>query len=314
VRAATVSALVELAERDERVVLLTGDLGFTVLETFRDRFPERFYNVGVAEQNMLGIATGLAEAGYTPFAYSIATFASMRGYEFFRSGAALHRLPVRLVGVGGGFDYGYNGISHYALEDVALMRVQPDVTVLVPADPDQASGAVAATADLANPVYLRVGKTEAAVSGLNSRFSPGRLELVGSGTDVALVALGPAAGQAVEAMTRLAQAGIGATVAVVSSFNPSPSAELAELLARIPVALSIEMHYVNGGLGSFVAETIAERELPCRLVRLGVQSPPRGIVGTDAFLRDAFGLSPDAICRRAQAALAARAPRALANA
>ncbi len=124
-RATFVRTLMELAEEDERIVLLTGDLGFTVVEPFAERFPGRFFNVGVAEQNMLGVATGLAEAGYVPFAYSIATFATLRSYEFVRNGPVLHRLPVRVVGVGGGLEYGMNGLTHYALEDIALMRAQP---------------------------------------------------------------------------------------------------------------------------------------------------------------------------------------------
>ena len=112
-----IDELVALAEADERVMLLTGDLGFMVLEEFAQRYPDRFVNCGVGEQNMLGVATGLAEAGFVPFAYSIATFATLRPYEFIRNGPALHDLPVRIVGVGGGFDYGHNGITHFALED-----------------------------------------------------------------------------------------------------------------------------------------------------------------------------------------------------
>src|SRR5215203_4750189 len=121
-RGAFAKTITELAERDPRVVLLTGDLGYMALEPFSDRFPERFFNAGVAEQNMVGVATGLAEAGLVPFAYSIATFLTMRPYEFIRNGPVMQRLPVRLVGVGGGLEYGHNGSSHYALEDVALFR------------------------------------------------------------------------------------------------------------------------------------------------------------------------------------------------
>src|ERR1017187_911638 len=128
-----VDALVDIAERDKRVVLLTGDLGFAALEPFFERFPDRFFNAGVAEQNMVGMATGLAEAGYTPYVYSISTFASMRGYEFIRTGPVLHNRPVRVVGIGEGPDYSHNGITHYALEDVALMRAQPSLTLVNPA-------------------------------------------------------------------------------------------------------------------------------------------------------------------------------------
>src|SRR4051812_22287055 len=117
-RAAFLRTLTELAARDERIVLLTGDLGFAAIEPFKDTFPERFFNVGVAEQNMIGIATGLAEAGFLPFAYSIATFAVLRPFEFIRNGPIMHDLPVRIVGVGGGFEYGHAGPTHHALEDV----------------------------------------------------------------------------------------------------------------------------------------------------------------------------------------------------
>ncbi len=148
--------LVALAEADERVMLLTGDLGFMVLEDFQKRFPERFVNCGVAEQNMVGVATGLAEAGFVPFVYSIATFSTLRPYEFIRNGPALHNLPVRIVGVGGGFDYGHNGITHFALEDYAVMRTQPAIATVVPADAAQARAALRATAELPGPVYFRV--------------------------------------------------------------------------------------------------------------------------------------------------------------
>ncbi len=133
-RRAFAKTLVELAERDPRILLLTGDLGYMALEAFSDRFPKRFYNMGVAEQNMVGVATGLAEAGFLPFVYSIASFASLRPYEFIRNGPILHRLPVRIVGVGGGFEYGHAGLTHYGLEDVGVMRIQPGITLIAPAD------------------------------------------------------------------------------------------------------------------------------------------------------------------------------------
>src|SRR5262249_20182428 len=142
VRREFVDALVAAADEDDRIVLLTGDLGFNALEPFAERFPERFFNVGVAEQNMVGLSVGLAEAGFVTYVYSIATFGSMRAYEFVRNGPVLHRLPVRIVGMGGGLDYGQNGVTHYAIEDLALMRAQPELTVLAPADGDQTRGAV----------------------------------------------------------------------------------------------------------------------------------------------------------------------------
>jgi transketolase len=306
-RKAFAQALVELAGRDERVVLLTGDLGYTVLEPFAEQFPDRFFNVGVAEQNMVGLATGLAEAGYTPFCYSIATFGTLRPYEFIRNGPLAHDLPVRIVGVGGGFDYGENGLTHYALEDVAVMRVQPRMTVLAPADDDQARAALTATGDLHAPAYLRVAKAGPLVSGLDGRFRLGRAELIGNGADVALVALGGAAREAVEAAAQLERDGVDAAVAVVSSFNPSPLEDLTALLARVPLAVSVEAHYVDGALGSFVAETIAEAGLDCRLVRCGVRTMPTGESGSREYLQARHGLSAAAVAHAALQA-AARSP------
>jgi transketolase len=306
-RKAFADALVDVAGRDDRVVLLTGDLGSTVLEPFAERFPGRFFNVGVAEQNMVGLATGLADAGFVPFCYSIATFGTLRPYEFLRNGPLAHDLPVRIVGVGGGFDYGENGLTHYALEDVAVMRVQPRMTVLAPADDAQARAAVEATAGLAGPGYLRVARAGPPVPGLDGRFRLGRSEVIGSGADVALISLGGAAHEAVGAAELLERDGVEATVTVVSSFNPSPIEDLAELLARVPLAVTVEAHYVDGGLGSLVAETIAETGVECRLVRCGVRTMPTGESGSSEYLQEQHGLSPAAIARTTLAA-SARSP------
>ncbi len=302
-RAAFAQALTELAERDERVLLLTADLGYMVLEPFAEKFPRRFFNVGVAEQNMLGLATGLAEAGYVPFAYSIATFASMRPYEFLRNGAVLHRLPVRLVGVGAGFDYGPNGVTHYALEDVGLMRLQPDLTILTPADPAQCVAAVRATAAFDGPLYFRLGRASQPVAGLGGRFSPGHLDLIGDGSDVALVALGTMAAEAVAAAEQLASEGIQATVAVVSNLAPAPVADLEALVDRVALTVTVESHYVVGGLGTLVAEVMAERGASCRLVRTGVREMPRGQTGPTAFLNATHGIDAAALTQAVRGAL-----------
>jgi transketolase len=130
------------------------------LEPFMEKHADRFFNIGVAEQNMVGIATGLAESGFIPFVYSIVTFATLRPYEFIRNGPVWHRLPVRIVGVGGGFEYGAQGLSHHGLEDVGVMRVQPGMTVVAPADHEQMATALRATWNADGPVYYRIGKDD----------------------------------------------------------------------------------------------------------------------------------------------------------
>jgi transketolase len=177
------------------------------------------------------------------------------------------------------------------------------MTTLVPADAAQARAAVSATAAIPGPLYLRVGKEGRAVPSLDGRFTLGRLDTIGTGVDLAIVALGPMASQAVDAAELLAARGVEATVAVVSSFNPSPENDLADLLARVPLALTVEAHYANGGLGSLVCEVVAERGLSCLVERRALRYMPRGETGSLAFLYELHGLSPEAIVDAAAASL-----------
>lgn len=299
-RAAFVRTLLELAEADRRVLLLTGDLGYSVLEPFADRFPDRFFNVGVAEQNMVGVATGLAEAGFLPFVYSIVTFATLRPYEFIRNGPIFQQLPVRIVGVGGGFEYGHAGPTHYGLEDIALMRAQPGITCLAPADHEQARSAFLATWDLPGPVYYRIGKDDkTTVPGLKGRFAIGRAQRIREGSDLALIAMGAISSEAAAAADDLARQGVSCSAVVVASVTPPPVEDLAAELSRVPLAITVEAHSVTGGVGSLVAEVIAERRLPCRLVRCGVRAVPSGPFGGQDYMQRVYGLSRESIVARA---------------
>jgi transketolase len=298
-RKAFIAALAELADSDPRVLLLTGDLGFMAVEPFAERHPDRFINVGVAEQNMVGMATGLAEAGYVPFVYSIATFAALRSYEFIRNGPVLHDLPVRIVGVGPGLDYGPNGITHWALEDVAVLRPLPGLTVIAPADDPQTASAVRATAAVPGPAYLRLARMGPAIAGLDGRFALGRAHVLGDGSDVALVALGNMASTAVEAQALLAAEGVAARVVIVSCVRPAPTHDLVQALAGVALAISVESHYVDGGVGSLTAEVVAENALATRLVRAGVRRSPVGETGSAEFLHERHGLSARALAASA---------------
>jgi transketolase len=299
-----IEALVKLADDDERIVLLTGDLGFAALEPFMERFPDRFFNAGVAEQNMVGVATGLAEAGFTPYVYSISTFASMRPYEFIRNGPVLHGLPVRVVGIGEGVDYGHNGMTHYALEDVALMRAQPGLTLVVPAASEQVGAILRAVQPLPGPAYLRISKQSVSVPALADRFALGRAEQLTDGDDAAIVALGSMSEFALEAVRLLAAQSVSATLLVVASITPPPIADLVGALGGVPVVVSAEAAYINGGLGSLLAEVIAEHGLRTRLVRVGASSMPLGISGGRAFMHDQLGLSAERLCATVIEALA----------
>jgi transketolase len=304
VRGAFARTLAELAERDPRILLLTGDLGYMALEPFAEKFPERFFNMGVAEQNMVGVATGLAEAGFIPFVYSIVSFAVLRPYEFIRNGPIQHRSRVRIVGIGGGMEYGTNGLSHYGLEDVAVLRTQPGITIVAPADHEQARSALLASWDLPGPIYYRLGKDDrTVVPGLDGRFALGEVQEIGEGTDLLLIAMGNVASEAAAARTALASRGVACKLAIVANVSPPPSDDLARLLAAVPAALTVEAHYTVGGLGSLVAEVIAERELGCRLVRCGVESLSRGVTGSQRYLYEHHALSPERLVETALAAI-----------
>jgi transketolase len=279
------TTIAELGKRDRRVLLMTADLGFMALEPFSNAVPEQFYNVGVAEQNMLGVATGLAEAGYFPYCYSIITFASLRSFEFIRNGPVLHRLPVRIVGVGAGFEYGHAGPTHHGVDDAAALRPQFGLTIISPADFEQTRTALLDTWDAPGPIYFRLGKDDKnSVAGLNGHFRLGRAEVVREGADVLFVTMGACTLDVVSAADVLARDhGLSATIAVVSSFNPSPVDDLRELVERHRRVVSVEAQVVNGGLGSLVAETIAESGANATLVRCGVRSAPDGISGSQQF-------------------------------
>ncbi len=295
-RIALVKTLVELADMDPRILLLTGDLGYQFLEPFSQKFPDRFFNVGVAEQNMVGIATGLAEAGYIPFVYSIAPFAALRPYEFIRNGPIEHQLPVRIIGMGGGVDYSTNGLSHYGIDDLGVMRVQPGITILAPADSDQARSAILSTWDQPGPIYLSLGKDDnTRIPGLDGRFHLGEVETLGEGKDVLIFSIGSITMEVLRARDSLLQDEIHGTVAVVSCLNPVSTNHMVDLLTQFKAAYTVEAHYINGGLGSLIAEIIAENGLGCKLTRMGFKRMPDGRTGSRDYLFQKNGISASSI-------------------
>ncbi len=299
-RRAFAETLAELATDDPRIVLLTADLGFMALEPFSNAHPDRFFNVGVAEQNMVGMATGLAESGFIPFVYSIVTFAVLRPFEFIRNGPVAHQLPVRVVSVGGGMEYGHNGLTHYGLEDIGVLRTQPGISLVCPCDGDQARTAIRATWDRPGPVYYRLGKDDRiVVPGLEGRFDIERAQILqeGKGADGLIIASGTAAMEAVNAAAELKTRGVECTVMLVSSFNPGPREQLIEQLLRFSTALTVETHYITGGLGSWVSEVVAEEGLHCRVIRAGFKGLPSSFSGSQGYLHKVYELSGESLVK-----------------
>ena len=306
-RQAFIAELVACAARDPRVMLLTADLGFMVVEPFARAFPDRFVNVGVAEQNMIGIATGLAEAGFIPFCYSIAAFATQRPYEFIRNGPVAHGLPVRIVGIGGGFDYGSAGATHHAIEDIALMRALPGMTVLAPADPAQAAAALAASWALPGPVYYRLGREGQAVPGLDGHFALGRADRLAQGGDLLLVATGAMVAEAVRAAALLDAQGIAASVLGVASLHPAPAEDLRQAIAAAPALMTLEAHGPVGGLRDLVTGIMAEAGLARPFRSIAVMAPD-ALTGSAAWLLQRHGLDAASVAKAAVALLGRTAP------
>jgi transketolase len=298
-RKAFVQTLIRLARQDDRIILLTGDLGFMALEPFADEFPKRFFNVGVAEQNMLGLASGLAKDGYIPYVYSIAPFCVLRPLEFIRNGPIYHRLPVRIVGIGAGFDYGNNGLTHYGIDDIGSLRCQPGIHIISPCDYQQAETAFLRTWDIPEPVYYRLSKDDTTiVQGLDGRFVLGGAHVLRPPAQVGILALGTMSSDALKISDLLEQQQLSCGVVAVASVSPPPLEDLTEFMCKTGTIFTLENHYITGGLGSLAAEIIAEKKLDCRLVRCGVEALPNGRTGNTESLHIKSGIDPHSMVKR----------------
>jgi transketolase len=294
VRGAFFSTLLELAERDERVHLVVGDLGFGVVEPFAQRFPDRFLNAGVAEQNMTGVAAGLALCGKIVVTYSIGNFSTLRCLEQIRNDICYHRADVKIVSVGGGFAYGPLGMTHHAVEDLAVMRVLPGMVVVAPGDPFEVEHATRAILAEPGPCYLRLGRAgEPRIHGSGVVFALGRAIRVREGRALTIISSGGMLETGLRAAELLGETGIDARVVSMHTLKPLDEAEVLSAADETGAIATLEEHSVIGGLGSAVAEILAESAgMRGRLKRLGVPSAFASEVGSQEYLRALHGLSP----------------------
>lgn len=297
-RTAFIETLCKLAGQDDRIWLLCGDLGYGVLERFAHAFPQRFVNVGVAEQNMTGIAAGLALCGKVVFTYSIASFATFRCLEQIRNDVCYHRANVKIVAVGGGVAYGTAGYTHFAVEDLAVMRALPHMTVVAPGDPVEARLATEAIAVHHGPCYLRLGKAgEPVVHTTEPAFRLGQAIWLRPGSDVTLVSTGAVLSRAVEAARWLEDRGVSAGVLSMPTVHPLDQGAIRGAAARSAVMCVIEEHHAIGGLGDAVARALANGPpTPLLFVCLDSAVLASGAgVGTPSHLLDQAGFSPQAV-------------------
>ena len=299
-RTAFITALQELAEHDDRVTLVVGDLGFGVVEPFAKRFPSRYVNPGVAEQNMTGIAAGMAMSGKVVFTYSIGNFPTLRCLEQIRNDVCYHSADVKIVSVGGGFSYGSLGMSHHATEDLAIMRALPRMTVVAPGDPVEAAAATRALAAMPGPAYLRLGRAgEPIVHQGPISFTIGKAITVREGTDVTLIATGGILEQAMVAADQLAARGVQTRVLSMHTIKPLDTDAVLKAASETGAIATLEEHSILGGLGGAVAEVLAEHA-PWKIpfTRIGMDSTFVSKAGDQEYLRDMFGLSAPAVVNR----------------
>ena len=290
-RTAFIDTLRELARIDDRIFLLTADMGYSVFETFRDEFPDRFLNTGIAEQNTIGIAAGLAARGKIVYVYSIIPFVTMRCFEQVRLDLAYNFMNVKLVGVGAGLTYGPLGSSHHALEDIAIMRSLPDMTVLCPGDPIETRELIKRSFEYEGPVYIRLGKNgEPKIHPDETRIEIGKSITVLEGNDLALITTSNMLETGKKWVEEWKQDGVNVSLISMPSLKPFDSSTVKNLIDKEIPIITLEEHSVIGGLGSIISQVIATTGKPVKFQQIGINDEFSHVVGGHEFQRKKFML------------------------
>lgn len=291
------NTLFERASKDPKIVFITGDLGYSVVERFADELPNQFLNVGIAEQSMVGIAAGLASEGFRCFVYSIANFPTMRCLEQIRNDVCYHNLPVTIVSVGAGVSYGSLGYTHHAVEDLAIMRPLPNIIVGSPADPMETIALTNFFVDRNGPGYLRLGKNgEPAIHNSTPELSIGKPIKVRPGDQGVIFATGNVLNIANEAAS-VASRNLGIEISVWSFpfIKPIAIDSLQEILTDAPFVLTVEEHVRSGGFGSAILEACSDNDIDVQIRSVFLNESPLTAVGSADYIRSQRGLSVDSI-------------------
>lgn len=305
-RNAFADEITRLGTEDQRLVLLSGDIGNRLFDNFKGNNPDRFFNCGVAEANMIGVAGGMALSGMRPIIYTITPFTTTRCYEQIRVDICYHHVPAIIVGTGSGLSYAELGPTHHSCEDLAIMRVLPGMTVLAPCDSNELRILLREALALNGPVYIRIGKK--GEPSIHPDPPPvmkiGRTVCVRKGGDLALLATGTIMKEVIEAADLLSEMGVSAQIYSVHTVKPLDTACLEEAFASFPLVAVFEEHSRIGGLSGAVAEWYSDRgEASARMLRFGVLDEFMHEVGTQAYARRKFGLDARTIASRLMAEL-----------
>jgi transketolase len=301
-RNAFADEILTLALADERIVVLSGDIGNRLFDKFKAAMPTRFYNCGVAEANMISLAAGLASSGLRPVCYTITPFVTTRCLEQIKLDVCYHKMPVTIVGTGSGLSYAALGATHHSFEDLAIMRSLPGMNVLAPADAPELRAAMRWAFAQNQPAYLRIGKKGEPVLTEEAAFTAGRWRCLRTGSSATLLACGTILGEVLAASDLLAKQNIQAAVWNCASVKPLDFDMLSHL-GSSPV-FTIEEHSVLGGFGSAVAEFLSARKNPPRLIRLGIPDEFLHDCGEQEEARVHCGLDAASLARRIAAEIA----------
>ena len=291
--------LEKLAKKDQTVFLLTADLGFKLFDSFRNNFPDRFINVGVAEANMIGVATGMALSGKNVYCYSMIPFMTMRALEQIRVDICYHKLNVKLIGAGGGLVYGLEGMTHHAIEDLAIMRALANMTVVAPGDPFETEAVIEESATYSGPLYVRLGSNnEPQVHQGKVDISIGHGVLIREGIDLSIIATGNMLNAASIVADSLASKGLTVTLISMHTIKPLDTNLILKCADKSKLIITIEEHSQVGGLGSAVAEILVEISWRGRFKKLALPDLYCEDIGHADYLREKAGLSPEKILNR----------------
>lgn len=303
-RDAVVAEIAHLAAKSSDVIVVTGDLGFGVLTEFAERFPDQFINAGVAEQNMTALACGMALEGCKVFTYSIANFSTLRCLEQIRNDVCYHDADVTVISSGGGFSYGQLGVSHFATEDLAIMRAIPNLSVVAPSDPWESAVLLRQMAAVPGPKYLRLDKSKAGLPAKPDDVHLGKARRVRDGSDMTFFAVGGILREVMAAADALAGVGIESRVVAVHSLSPLDLDEVTCAARETGGIVCVEEHRVVGGLGSAVAQACMTNGVIPRIFRqIGLGEGFPSIVGDQDYLRAAYQIDAKSIERVAAEAL-----------
>lgn len=296
-RNAFIKELLEQASNNDKIQLITGDLGYGVLNDFWEKYPNKFINAGIAEQAMTGIAAGMALEGNTVFTYSIANFPTMRCLEQIRNDCAYHNANVKIVAVGGGLVYGAHGMTHHATEDLAIMRALPNVVVTAPADPVEAKYITREIIKHQGTCYMRLGRggEKTIHSKELTNFKLGKAIQIEEGSKIAIFSTGAILDEAIEVRKSLESKNIECALYSFPTIKPLDTEIVRKYANTAELIVTIEEHNIIGGFGSAVAEIMAESKNNCKLLRIGLNDTYSSIVGSQAYLREMYGIDAKSI-------------------